>query len=554
MASSRPANRLPPALELIESGLRLLRRVPSWALAVEWIATVPFAVGLAWFVADMTHHPSAAGHVASSALVLALLVGFCGVGQAIFAVELYRTQRGALSSPWTRSRLGRLALPQVALQSLSVITVPTALLLVAPFPFVFAWHQSVAVLAESADGRVRATALRAWHSSRRSWGNHLELTGLLLLCAAFLALNVAVAFLALPMLLRVLLAVETHVALSPVLALNTTFVSVVVAITWILLDPVIKAAYAVRHFHADALVTGEDLLPAFRPRAAASASASASLLPLLLGTALFLSSTPRASAADPDPARAWSRASGVVDTRELDQALETVLARPEFAWRLPPGPRGPELTEESARLTRLRESLVQFFRRVRDLLGRLLDWIESQLRSSTPASTGTPAWLEWLQSPQAVAALAAAVLAAGVFWLWWSRWRIRSPAPRVAAVAVAASPDLNADEVLASDLPAENWRSLADDLVRRGELRLAVRALYLATLADLGSRSLLLVARCKSNADYLGELRRRPRFPAPAIEAFSRLLTAFERVWYGSHPATRDLYELVAEDARRTRA
>ena len=112
-------------------------------------------------------------------------------------------------------------------------------------------------------------------------------------------------------------------------------------------------------------------------------------------------------------------------------------------------------------------------------------------------------------------------------------------------------PDLTDETVLASELPEDEWLRLAQELLGRGERRLALRAYYLSTLSALGTRGLLAVARHKSNRDYLLELRRRARDRVAVPEAFARNVGRFERVWYGAHGADDALLADFQADRER---
>ena len=62
---------------------------------------------------------------------------------------------------------------------------------------------------------------------------------------------------------------------------------------------------------------------------------------------------------------------------------------------------------------------------------------------------------------------------------------------------------------------------------------MALRALYLASLAYLGERELIRIHRAKSNRDYLKELDRRARSKPELAVVFGQNLTVFESCWYG---------------------
>jgi hypothetical protein len=103
---------------------------------------------------------------------------------------------------------------------------------------------------------------------------------------------------------------------------------------------------------------------------------------------------------------------------------------------------------------------------------------------------------------------------------------------------VAAKPDLADDDVDARELPEDGWLAMARDLLEKGHMRLALRALYLATLACLADHELITIARFKSDRDYERELQRRAHAMPGIFAAFVKNRLMFERIWYGMHKAT----------------
>jgi hypothetical protein len=74
------------------------------------------------------------------------------------------------------------------------------------------------------------------------------------------------------------------------------------------------------------------------------------------------------------------------------------------------------------------------------------------------------------------------------------------------------------------------WTRLGREFRQRGELRLALRAFYLASLSHLAAKGLVTVARFKSNRDYERELRRRGHaflICSPSSVRTSASLTAY---------------------------
>jgi hypothetical protein len=109
--------------------------------------------------------------------------------------------------------------------------------------------------------------------------------------------------------------------------------------------------------------------------------------------------------------------------------------------------------------------------------------------------------------------------------------------------ALATVPDLADENVAADQLPEDGWITMARELLARGELRLAVRAFYLASLAHLAQRNLISIARFKSNRDYERELNRRAHALPELMSTFTENVSTFDRVWYGTHEVTSTLVE-----------
>ncbi len=108
----------------------------------------------------------------------------------------------------------------------------------------------------------------------------------------------------------------------------------------------------------------------------------------------------------------------------------------------------------------------------------------------------------------------------------------------IAAPAAVALPD-------ALSQPADVWARFAEEFARSGELRLALRALYLRLLALLHERGAIRYERQRTNGDYVRALA-----GAPAGEPFRRLTLCFDLAWYGNKPFERADYEAALDAVR----
>jgi hypothetical protein len=127
--------------------------------------------------------------------------------------------------------------------------------------------------------------------------------------------------------------------------------------------------------------------------------------------------------------------------------------------------------------------------------------------------------------------------------LLWLR-RVRT-AEKV-SVPMATGPVLDLSNAAASERSEDEWFALAERLEAEGDLRQALRAVYLGLLAGLAQRQWLTIRRDRTNREYLEEFTRRwRRRPQAAIEARLEIpeklrgsLRQFDRVWYGAHSLT----------------
>ena len=114
--------------------------------------------------------------------------------------------------------------------------------------------------------------------------------------------------------------------------------------------------------------------------------------------------------------------------------------------------------------------------------------------------------------------------------------------------------NLETDELQADQHPIDEWLQLARECMARQEWRLALRALYLAGLANLADRSLIAIHRSKSNQDYSRELRRKARSKPELLTLFAQNIGTFERVWYGMYDVDLNTVEQFESNLVRLRA
>ena len=116
------------------------------------------------------------------------------------------------------------------------------------------------------------------------------------------------------------------------------------------------------------------------------------------------------------------------------------------------------------------------------------------------------------------------------------------------------TPNIADENVGADQLPEDGWLKMARELLDRGELRLALRAFYLASLAHLASRNLITIAKFKSNRDYEKELGRRAHALPDVMQTFTQNVTIFDRIWYGLHEVNAEMLQHFASNVEKIKA
>lgn len=532
-----------PALDLIEETVSLLRRCPATVAALYYVGAAPFILGFLYFWTDMSRSAFAEDHLVESSLWMAIGYLWCKCWQALFAAHLLAAAAGRPLPRWTWRRLLRLATAQTAIQGTGLFVLPLAALTVLPLGFAFAFYQNCTVLALDGAGEPQGSAMlrREALAQARRWPgqNYLGLAVLFFFGLVVFA-NILIVILMLPSLLKTLLGIETMFTRSLWSMFNTTLFAAAAGITYLCVDPVIKAFYALRCFHGRSVATGEDLQVELRALASGAVQAGAAAVLLLLAC------TGRAGAAEPGKAPAGAA--------EIDRSITVVLNRPEFAWRAPREAVKAERKGPAANFMRgASKMLRRWMRPSRHAGERFFRWLGRRMMQRQGVQAGGGKAADWGALLKVFAWGSAGLIVCMLGAAGWKMWLRRSKPLEVAAAPLQRLPDLTAEDVAADQLPEDAWMRMAREMMERGDLRLALRAFYLAALAHLSERQMISIAKYKSNRDYHRELRRRRPGQAELIATFGETIRAFERAWYGMHEVTRDVLGASQRNLERIR-
>jgi hypothetical protein len=161
----------------------------------------------------------------------------------------------------------------------------------------------------------------------------------------------------------------------------------------------------------------------------------------------------------------------------------------------------------------------------------------------------------WITSLQVLLFLLLAVVICALVILLMREWQRRHARPEtIASDPIAPLPDLADENVGADQLPEDGWIKLGRELLSRGELRLALRAFYFASLAQLAARNLLTIAKFKSNRDYERELGRRGHALPDLLPLFCENVSVFDRSWYGLHEVDPEIVSRFLANVERIKS
>ena len=414
-------------------------------------------------------------------------------------------------------------------------------------------------------------------AERHSFGGCLALStqwfggGLLLFLMLFplwiaVWLNGFILAMILPVLLRSIFGVKTLLSTRMgvySLLQSSAFWLSLFAGAWLALDPIVKCTFIAVYQHLRSRREGDDLrgalasLPREQEKKAELIAASrpggrallASLVILAI-TLLGASKTARASTARVSPNRGTTEtvagSANQARVEKLRQALDEESQRTLYRWHD---------AEHSSPPTWLDKLLGKIGHAIRRAWNAFGDWLRKLWPRGLTFSTDKGGGWHLKDIGLWLALVLVLTLGVGVSLIWLRRRR--EAASLSVPIATAPLPDLS-NAAVASERSENEWFALAERLEGEGQLRLALRAAYLALLAGLAQREWLTIRRDRTNREYLDEFTRRwRRRPQAAVDVrleipdkFRSSLWQFDRVWYGSYGLTSAVVATYREGQR----
>ncbi len=537
------------AVQILEEAFHLVRVADAGGFWIYYLGAVPWALGLLYFIADMSRSSLADRDAAFAALAMTGLWLWMRYCRAEFSARLWaRLHPGHLPVKGASRRFRALAALWFA-HAFRIPLLAVGIFFAVPLGWIVATLQNFTVLAltqDPGDRPLRSLVGRSIRYSHDQWAQNHGILLIFLFVALFTWINLLSTCLVVPSFAKSFFGIESLFTISPEAAMgNTTFLLGIFLLLQLVLDPLLLATYVLRCFYAGSRTTGADLLgrlAACREKHEEEGRRERGTLGRVALPALFAVSTALAAptAAQEPPAAPPPAAQGAVDADLFRKEIAETLEQKKYQWRLSRRLDGSVPTAEESwlgrRLGEISSSAKRHIRAFGDwfeeMMRRLL---ERERRGGAKGMEEETGFFRGLGSTMSVA-LVAVVLG---LLLWFAfamyrRYRGREKA-EIPDEGRGGPIDLASEDIVATQLREDEWLRLAREQIERGDERLAIRALFLATLAHLGEEGLLKIARSKSNRDYRGELGLRARALAGLRRAFDENTTLFERVWYGPH-------------------
>ncbi len=556
--SSRSTSGNSSAVDQLEQSFHLLRQAPVPAFLWFYSGAFPFCLVVIYAVGEVTRPERTSYDMGVLGFLVAIAYLWMRCGQSAFCRRLWVIMQGDDQSLPIGKRL-RQGVAMLLLQSFWVPAMALGTILVFPAGWVVSMFQSAQALCFTCDlGKAPVFSLigKSFRSANYSWlGMHGAL-GVMTVITFFAFLNLIMLIAYVPNLLQSWFAWSTFFTENPVKSLlGTATLTSLGLLCYLVVAPFSAAFFTYRAFQAEAQSSGADLSARLnqvtRSRASGESSPSSLRRTKVSLSALFLAFGGLFLFAEAHAAPG--------EVENLKRVIQEVGQSSKYDWNTESDLKGANEEREKGWFAEQLEGMVDFLGRVRETVRQFFRDLFD--RQPNPAPRSEPRSFDGsglLTLFRVIVIVVAVGLVAWIIFLIVEKLR-ETPAEASDSDIEVDTIDLESEDLLATDLSEKEWVELAHEKTGEGDPRLAMRALFLASLASLNEKGLLLIKKEKSNRDYRHELRRKAHRSGVSVLDFAGLVRHFEDVWYGSHEADSDslaamqlthrkLFERVPED------
>lgn len=530
MARKQDRFRKFPALSTLDDTIELLRKRWLSFGSLYLVGSIPFFAYLIYFIEDSSYGIGDNGRTAIQSALLTVLFFWMRTLHTYACQDLNESMTNDPPRKPTAKQFAQVALQQTNVHGFAALYLLLSSLILAPVAWVYGYTQFLCATGTSVSS--------AKKRKERAWGAAKELSQTLHVFLAIFTvvwgiawLNCAMLVYFLPELLRMFLGWDNIMSQRGWNPLNTTFLTVSISCSLILVDAIAKAFYTILLHKYESIKSGKDILSKFA-------------LPKLTSVALLLSFG--LLTANPLQASDQDIPANSSNSQEIEDTIQQVLAQPEFSWRIERSLSTAEVDEEDSLLDSVFHKMVEIKDTVAKQLETFFDWLFNNKEPDHPtrpyqkSGSGDTSWILRL-----LAFLGIVIAVFLVIWMLVSIGSRKSIEGTLPTDSVS-DPKLDDENIHAAQLPTDRWIDLATEKAASGDYRLAMRAMFLASLALLGNRKLVTLAKHKSNSEYAAELAQRGLAPDGRSE-FEAFRLGFDQIWYGNYPARESNYARSVE-------
>lgn len=343
--------------------------------------------------------------------------------------------------------------------------------------------------------------------------------------------------------------VFTHATFS---IFNTTFIIIAACTSYLIFDPIFKGFYVNLYFHMKSRSSGEDIMAECR-RLSQKRGLKRALINILLVLTLFFSCSNYVRANETNKKNNLKQQDRMEvedsDIKLLAKAISEVSKGNLYRWKYK---NKKSKKKKKGFIFQMIEDLFKTFGNWLKPIGKFIEkiikriddfirkWLLSEERS---AEKPTESFWDDLW-PELIIVITVFIFLLGVIYLFWQHNKDKITVIRTQKKKIQ---DLMEEDIDATELKEDEWLKLAEELMAKGELTLALRSTFLAILSFFHRNSYLVFERYKTNYNYLYEIAINSHNNADLLAGFRACIEIFERSWYGKYPVTTDMLERFKE-------
>jgi hypothetical protein len=537
------------ALDLLDEAYFLLRGNLLDIMPLHFLSAVPFVLGMLFFCYRFDNFHAVDTDIIKWSMLLTLLFCWKMFFEAVLSGKIMEIVSGGNNPESIFKHPGIVLLKQSLIQAFALIIILClikhplifmALIPVSIFMLPPLIYSTAAICAVAPGKGIRHLFRKIIFHIGRDFLQLMMIMFIVVIGTAVLTCNIYLALLLAPYLLKMFLGIESQFTLagnmSIALFFNSTIWSIVIAASWLILDPFCRTLFVLRVFYGESSDRGWDITASLHH--IRSNTAKALTIFIMLASPLVVN-----AGSPPPPAK--PEAAAEISHKQIAESISETRGNLEFQWRTP----GKQIsdTQESWIWKYLSRALEYCGKK----LGKLIEYIRDLFKKYFPEAPENKNLKSFLKGSWNILKYLVPVLLVIVISIIILRKALGKQKNKSAPLSSSKRrPDLTREDIAANELEEDEWLKLCRELLDQKEYKLALRAFYLGCICALAKRKLLLAARHKTDYEYLDELRRRAHTMPETIEIFTNNIITFQRVWYGNHSVSRELLDKYIEDSK----